>query len=215
MSDRIELLSKRGQDQLGNEEYLGAIASFRMILQIDSLNVDALSGLAETFHRQKRTALAERYRHRATYLTYTQGRNAFANNELRDAVAAFERTHAIQPHHPLASIGLGEIALKRGLREEALEHFKKATESAPDYSRGYVHLGTTLADLNRLSEAKGAYDRAIALNINSLEAYIGLGEVLMALGEPLLAIEQFDKALLIDPESAAAKSGRVKAAEDR
>ena len=209
------MLSKRGQDQLENEDYLGAIASFRIILQIDSLNVDALSGLAETFHRQKKTALAGIYRRRATYLTYTQGRNALANNKLSDAIAAFDRTHSIEPHHPLASIGLGEIALKRGRREEALEHFKNATESAPDYSRGFVHLGSALADLNRLSGAKTAYDRAIALNINALEAYIGLGEVLIALGEPLLALEQFDKALMIDPESAAAKSGRVKALEGR
>ncbi len=182
-----------------------------MILHIDSLNVEALVGLAESFHQQKRSELAARYRRRATYLTYSQGRNSLANNKLRDAITAFERTLAIEPNHPLASTGLGEIALKKGRREEALEHFKSTTESAPNYSLGFFYLGHTLAALGRYSEARAAYERAIELNINFLDAYIGLGEVLIALGEPRLAVEQFDNALLVDPQSTVAKSGRDQA----
>ena len=71
-----------------------------MILHVDSLNVDAQT--------------AARYRRRATYLTISRGRNALANNQLDDAIATFEHTLAIQPHHPLASIGLGEAVLKKG-----------------------------------------------------------------------------------------------------
>ena len=210
-SERIHLLAKRGRNQLEKGEPFGAIASFRMILHIDSLNVEALAGLAESFHQQERTELANKYRRRATYLTYSRGRNALANNKLGDAIAAFERTLAIEPHHPLASIGLGEIALERGRMEEALQYFRSATESAPNYSPGFVYLANTLAAIGRQSKARAGYERAIELNINSLEAYIGLGKVLIALGEPQLAVEQFDKALLVDPQSAAAKSGRDRA----
>ena len=184
-----------------------------MILHIDSLNVDALAGLSESYRQQKRTETAARYLRRTSYLTYTRGRNALANNELSEAVAAFEYTLAIQPHHPLASIGLGEIALNMGRREEALKHFRSATESAPDYSPGFVHLGNTLATLGRRPEARAAYERAISLNINSFDGYVGLGNLLIQLGESQSAIEQFDNALLIDPQSAAAKSGRKKALE--
>lgn len=212
-SEQIEFFSERGQVQLEDGDYLGAIASFRMILHLDSLNVDALAGLSESYRYQKRTETAARYRRRASYLTYIRGRNALANNQLDDAIAGFKHTLAIQPHHPLASIGLGEISLKKGRRQEAVEHFKSATESAPDYSPGFVHLGNTLATLGRRSEARAAFERAISININSLDAYLGLGDLLVTLGEPKLAIEQFDNALLVDPQSAAAKSGRKRAIE--
>ena len=210
-SERIELLAKRGRNQLEKGEPFGTIASFRMILHIDSLNVEALAGLAESFHQQKRSGLAGKYRRRATYLTLSRGRNALANNQHGDAIAAFERTLEIDPHHPLASIGLGEIALENGRRKEALEHFKSAIESAPNYSPGFFHLGNILAAIGRQSEARAAYERAIEININSLNAYIGLGEVLISLGEPQLAEEQFENALLVDPQSTAAKSGRDRA----
>lgn len=180
---------------------------------MDSSNVDALAGLSESYHQQKKTQTAARYRRRASYITISRGRNAHANNQLDDAIAAFEHTLAIQPHHPLASIGLGEIALEKGRPQEAVEHFKSATESAPDYSPGFVHFANTLSILGRQSEARAAYERAISLNINSLDAYLGLGDLLITLGEPHLAIGQFDNALLIDPKSAAAKSGRKRAIE--
>ena len=72
--------------------------------------------------------------------------------------------------------------------------------------RGYI---TLILGLGRHSEARVAYERAIELNF--LDACIGLGEVLIALGEPRLAEEQFDNALLVDPQSTVAKSGRDQA----
>ncbi|MFL2541182.1 MAG: tetratricopeptide repeat protein, partial [Candidatus Latescibacterota bacterium] len=59
--------------------------------------------------------------------------------------------------------------------------------------------------------AKEAFAKAIELNINSSRAYLGLGQLHLDLRAWTEAIEQFEKALLVDPSSPTAHLGIAKA----
>ena len=111
----------------------------------------------------------------------TRGRNALANNELSEAISSvLSITLAIHPHHPLASIGLGRDRPENGpLGRRLFEHFKgRYTSPLPTIRGDLSILATPLAKLRRQSEARAAYERAISLNINSFDAYLGLGDLL-------------------------------------
>ena len=184
-----------------------------MVLHTDSLNANAYLGLARAFQLQKRELLSDRYFRKASFIAYTRALEAFDSDDLNLAETGFEQTLDIQPLHPLALLRLGEIDLKRSAPHDALEHFKRAVAANPSYSESFVRLGDTYAELELPDSAAIAYRKAISLNINAFEAYLGLADVLSERGEYRLAVEHFDNALLIQPNSNAAKSGRKRAFE--
>ncbi|MFO0958970.1 MAG: tetratricopeptide repeat protein [Isosphaeraceae bacterium] len=72
-------------------------------------------------------------------------------------------------------LGLCRADLGRHL--EAADHFATCTALAPDFAWGYCNQGNELARLNRLDEARAAYDVALDLNPNFLEALVNRGLV--------------------------------------
>jgi tetratricopeptide (TPR) repeat protein len=61
-----------------------------------------------------------------------------------------------------------------------------------------------LGDSNRLQEAIQCYDKALEIDPQFLEAWVGKGAAIGALGNPDKAIQCYDKALEIDPRYAKA-----------
>lgn len=204
-------LIEQGKSQLKHGDYSGGVASFRMVLHQDSVNVAAIAGLSQAYNLQQKSLLADIYKRRAAYLSYDSGLTALVANDTSKATVAFQTTLDIEPRHPLALIGLGQIAFAKGENDQALVFFKRATEVNSKYSAGFVYLGDALSKLSRFSDARLAYEKAISLNINILDAYIGLGNALIMLGKHTLAIENFDTALLINQKSEEAKVGRTRA----
>ena len=208
-------LIKQGQSQLKNGDYSGSVASFRMVLHQDSVNVSAIGGLSQAYKLQQKSFLADIYKRRAANFGYDSGLTALTKKDTSKAAIAFQATLDIEPRHPLALIGLGQIAFAEGENEQALDFFKRATEVNAKYSAGFVYLGDALSRLSRFSDARLAYEQAISLNIKMLDAYIGLGNALIILGKNTLAVEQFDTALLINQKSEEAKMGRTRALQHR
>lgn len=199
-------LVEQGKLRLANGDANRAIASFRTALLQDSSYAEAMAGLSRAYGLQKRVDLAQIYLRRASATSYQVGIAALEGGDDERAETAFNHTLDLTQRHPLALIRLGEIAVRRGERNRAVELFERAAEANPGYAESFVRLGHVHALQRDPEKARAAYERAIEVNINSPDAYMGLGDLLSSEAKWAAASEQYDKVLLIDPQSQAAKT---------
>ena len=190
-----------------------AIASFRTALLRDAVNADAMAGLSMAYGLQQKVGLSDTYLRRAATISYKVGIAALEEGRDERAAVAFLHTLDLNRHHVLALLRLGEIAIRKGSRQEGIELFERAAKANPGYAESFIRLGQTHALSQDHDRARAAYERAIELNINSQNAYMGLGDLLSSEGKWAAAVEQYDKVLLIDPESRAARRALDRARE--
>lgn len=90
--------------------------------------------------------------------------------------------------------------------EEALQSSTRSVEANPHCENGWCQKGAILAELGRIPEALGCFDKAIELNKNYKEALFLKGNALSALGSDYTdeAISCYDKAIKLDPKMARA-----------
>lgn len=110
--------------------------------------------------------------------------------------------------------GLADVCVARGDGTRAIGYLEESARSNPDFADTHLRLGALYQASGCLDEASQAYRRAIAASINATAAYIGLGQIALRQQDWTQAAESFRTALLIQPDSQAARSG-LKTAEQR
>jgi Flp pilus assembly protein TadD len=80
----------------------------------------------------------------------------------------------------------------------ARDRFLLATRHSPT-ARAWTNYGVTLQKLGELPAASAAYEAAIGIDGNYLEAWLYLGRVTIHLGESYKAVPLFERALRINP----------------
>jgi putative PEP-CTERM system TPR-repeat lipoprotein len=113
---------------------------------------DALSTLS---------ALAERYpdsadAHMQLALAYGQ------KHDVQNARRALDRVLELQPGNPLATLGLGNLALRSGQLDEAMKIARGLEQSQPDSPAGFNLEGDVLMATNEPRKAVSAYETALA-----------------------------------------------------
>ena len=103
-----------------------------------------------------------------------------------DALAAFSRVLATEPHNALARVNVGYICLKKRIFGEAIEHLSRAIRLDNDrkavlYANYY--LGLVYLEREMFLDARNFLERAIALGPNLIEAYYELGRARWFAGE--------------------------------
>ena len=103
-----------------------------------------------------------------------------------DALAAFSRVLAAEPHNALARVNVGYICLKKRIFGEAIEHLSRAIRLDNDrkavlYANYY--LGLVYLEREMFLDARNFLERAIALGPNLIEAYYELGRARWFAGE--------------------------------
>jgi tetratricopeptide (TPR) repeat protein len=114
-------------------------------------------------------------------------------------------------------LGLGQIALRTGRREEAVAYFEKAAQVLPAKSEAYDALGSVYFPLREFAKAAQYFWQAVRANPQDLGARFYLGTCLMQLGKYREAAEQFRAARLVDRsyrESYQAEARALEAAGD-
>jgi superkiller protein 3 len=197
----------QGDQLLESGNAAEAVAAYRMALHQDTLNPTILARLSKAYRAQKKPVAADRFLRKAMNIPYEEGISALLAGNDSAAIAAFERTLDIFPRHPLALNKLGDIFLARDQADKALIHYEKSTEANPKFANTWVKLGRLYATKKMIDKSKSAYLKAIDRNINSYRSYLGLGQIYLEEQLWMDAAEQFDKALLIDPQSTAARAG--------
>ncbi|HEY8484988.1 MAG TPA: tetratricopeptide repeat protein [Longimicrobiales bacterium] len=128
------------------------------------------------------------------------GYTRLAREEFAWAKQAFERALVLDPEHEDAMVGLGEVLLRFGRREEALELFARARRTgAADDLDLLLSMGRALYREQLYAEAREIFAEAAMLHPGSAEAVAALGYTLHRLGDEPGARRHLMRALKLDP----------------
>jgi tetratricopeptide (TPR) repeat protein len=154
-------------------DWNGADRAFQMALSLDPSNVTALVW-------------------RSLYLTCT-GRRL-------EAIASVQRALECEPLSPVVNAYLGMARVNAGQYDLGIRLLNQAIELDSHYYRAYMFLGNALNEIDRHADAISAYEKALSINPQNLEALAFMGAALASAGDRIKALEILEK---------------VKATEDR
>jgi predicted O-linked N-acetylglucosamine transferase (SPINDLY family) len=132
---------------------------------------------------------------------YQQGQPKRALDQATDLLARFANSEIL---HNIAGVIHGAL----GQHDEAITHYDKAVELAPDYFEAHGNRGTALNDLRRESEALASFDTAIRLNPHFAEAHNNRAIALRRLKRFDEALASAETAIALDPARAEAYNNR-------
>ena len=128
------------------------------------------------------------------------GRLYQAHRLLEAALACYERAHALAPDSFEWAYYLGVLAAGSGDVEAAATAFRHALELRRDDAPALIRLADLELEQGRVGEAELLYVRAAAVDDSAAVAY-GLGRVAEERGEYSEAVEQFQRALTLQPRA--------------
>jgi tetratricopeptide (TPR) repeat protein len=101
-------------------------------------------------------------------------------------------------------LSLGFVFFERGYVEESQQFFQQALKDDPKSAEALYGLGSSYLQQQKTNDAKDCFQRAVELHAGypgtSPNAWNNLGILAAREGNPDLAIQYFERALLIDPE---------------
>jgi tetratricopeptide (TPR) repeat protein len=184
-----------GEILVENGDLVGAEARFRAAINSDERNIDA------------RLALA---------LLYQGGLN-----RPRDAVEQYRAILRIGTANPELSLSIGDVLIRNDAPNYALEAYNQAVRQRPNDPAIHLKLAQTHLILNELNATVASAEQVLNLtpdlnNAGQLalraEALIALGDVELRANQPQRAIERYNQALSLAPQSLNAVLGLGKAA---
>lgn len=122
-----------------------------------------------------------------------------------EALVLMQLSLAQQPNAPGIHLNLGNILLELQRYDEAATAYDRCSECGGESPQLFSNLGILRHRQGHFAAAELAYRRAIALAPKFVEAYTGYGHLLILLGRPKEAMEQFCRALVYDPAHAGAR----------
>ena len=127
-----------------------------------------------------------------------QAAEAGANANPTKQKEILEQLVAAYPNDERAHFNLGGFYFGQQDFVQAIGHYKKATELAPEYSTAYNILGYAYRQNQAYSDAENAFKKYIELIPNDPNPYDSYAELLLKMGRFDEAITQYNKALGID-----------------
>ena len=82
-------------------------------------------------------------------------------------------------HQPKLWMNLGSSFMRQGRKEQAMWSFISAVKEDPKSSVPLEQLGACYCEMGDLAKALDAYQKAVALDKHSSDAFRGLGKILM------------------------------------
>jgi tetratricopeptide (TPR) repeat protein len=123
------------------------------------------------------------------------------NGHAADAERVCREILSVDPGHAQTLHLLGLIEHQSGRSDEAIEHIRLAIMRDGRDPAFHHNLGNILRALNRLAEAIGCYERALALAPTSVDTLYNLGNTYQDLGQPERAVAYFERALRLNPDA--------------
>lgn len=116
--------------------------------------------------------------------------------EAHEVLISFIDTH---PESAPAWINLGHTDRRRGLREAALQSYRRALKLRPDHPTLSLDIAIELRDLGRFDEAQASLTSYLAANPESVAGWTMLGQIQRRIGERQGALTSFQRALARKP----------------
>ncbi len=127
-----------------------------------------------------------------------QANEAGANANPTQQKEILEKLVAAYPNDERAHFALGGYYFGQQDFAQAITHYKRATELAPDYSTAFNILGYAYRQNEAYGDAENAFKKYIELIPNDPNPYDSYAELLLKMGRFDEAITQYNKALSVD-----------------
>lgn len=128
-----------------------------------------------------------------------QARSLFLRGSNDRAAQILEREIKTKPEDWEAHLLLGQIYALEERRAESIRELGRAIELRPRSATAYNMLGTALSHFAEFDAARKAYEQAVVLDPDLIEARINLAMALAQAGELAPAVEQLKKAIELGP----------------
>jgi tetratricopeptide (TPR) repeat protein len=148
-------------------------------------------------HQKKAVSLADQASDGEKLLILAN--EAGANGDTVKQKDYLDKLVAAYPNDERAQFNLANYYFGQQELEPAVEHYKKATEIAPNYSPSYNVLGYAYRQQGDYSSAEQAFKKYIDLIPNDPNPYDSYAELLLKMGRFEDSQAQYHKALSIDP----------------
>ena len=119
------------------------------------------------------------------------------------AVKAYQRGLAVEPEHVELLNSLGFALFQQGESEAAIEALEKALAIDPKHWKAHNNMALASIDMGELEVAEAHYRESLSIEPQPA-IHNDLGFVLERLGMPDEAVEEYRRAVELDPESAPA-----------
>ena len=186
-------------------DHAGAERAFRRGLELNPDDVELHNALGWTLFQDGRgeQAVAEYRKALAVDPKHVKAHNniALALVELgllEEAATHFQKSLESEPKAEIHS-DLGFILAQLGRSDEAVKHYREALRLDPECASANMNLAVSFVQANDFPQAETHYRAALAAKLRP-ESANGLGFVLAQQGRNDEAVEQFRKALELDPK---------------
>jgi tetratricopeptide (TPR) repeat protein len=191
-------LSEKLQAQDSVEHFDKAIALDPDFAGAELARANSAATAKEFFeHLNKAVALADKASEGERLLILSN--QAGANGEVVKQKDDLEKLVAAYPNDERAHFALGAFEFGQQNYPDAIEHLKKSQELAPDYSLAANMLGYSYRQVDDYPNAEQAFKKYIELIPNDPNPYDSYAELLLKMGKFPESVEQYRKALAIDP----------------
>ncbi len=106
------------------------------------------------------------------------------------------------PKRAVKEFDKGLSADAEGKRDDAIRHYQKAVEIAPDFYLAHNNLGSDYQNKSDFPNARKEFEQVVQLNQSDAAAYFNLSNVYMLTGQLLEAQQNLDEGLRRQPDSA-------------
>jgi tetratricopeptide (TPR) repeat protein len=148
-------------------------------------------------HLKKSVALADKASEGEKLLILAN--EAGANGDTEKQKNDLEKLVAAYPNDERVQFALGTYYFGQQELDEAVAHYKKATEIAPNFSPTYNILGYAYRQQGEFGSAEQAFKKYVDLIPNDPNPYDSYAELLLKMGKFEDSQAQYRKALTIDP----------------
>jgi protein O-GlcNAc transferase len=187
---------------------LQAEDAFRRALAIQPNNPAILSQLSVALNKQGRSAEAENVARRAIALDASQADywanlgNALYNQQLwAEAAQAQTQSLAIHPNDAAVWNNLGAAESKAGNLTAAQEAFERAMALAPGHTGAIANYACLLCQKGERDKASAWLPTALAIDLNSPQGWIAVGDMWQAMAEWNLADAAYRRVVELVPEN--------------
>ncbi|XP_061825330.2 protein O-mannosyl-transferase TMTC3 [Nerophis lumbriciformis] len=194
---------------------------FTSALKVNKNNAKLWNNVGHALENQNNYATALRYFLQATFVQpddigahMNVGRTYKNLNKSREAEDAYlvakslmpqvipgkKYATRVAPNHLNVYINLANLIRANQSRlEEADQLYRQAISMRPDFKQAYISRGELLLKMNKLTEARDAYLRALDLDGTNADLWYNLAIVNIEMKEPSEALKNFQHALRLSP----------------
>jgi len=205
-SKDLHVLHNLGKALFDTKAYLAAIPVFKELVSFGGGNLEILMDTGTSYLRSGNPEEAVQYYEHA--LSIAPESSAAWNNKsaallelkkIDEAEIASSKALQLDDSNANAWLNRGNILLAKSLFDESIQSFRKSIGLIPDIAKAHIGLANALAKLGRNEAALKQYIQTIEKFPHNADVHYNLGTFYDSIKNYQKSIEEYEKALLIDP----------------